>query len=140
MLGTGLTGPAALRPLTAASTTALLGQSGQCPTSTRFMRQTNKQTKGQCDCVKSFLRWGLIKSTKFTLHRSISEQFNCCRQASTQSPPLRYVYCFTYFNVSSHRKNYIRGDAMVQIADVAIIYLYIQHYFTIINGSMKILL
>jgi len=38
---TGLTGSAAPRPLTAASAIALLGQSGQCPTSTRFRQQTD---------------------------------------------------------------------------------------------------
>ena len=39
--GTGLTaGPSSAAPLTAASTIVLLGQAGQCPTSTRFRRQT----------------------------------------------------------------------------------------------------
>jgi len=42
----GLTGQAALRTLTSASTIALLGQSGQCPTSMRW-RQTNKRTNEQ---------------------------------------------------------------------------------------------
>ena len=35
---------ASLRPLTVASTTALLGQLSQYPTSTRFRLQTNEQT------------------------------------------------------------------------------------------------
>ena len=50
MSGTGLTGPAVLRPLTAASTIMLLGslgKSGECQTSTRFRRQTIKQTNEQ---------------------------------------------------------------------------------------------
>jgi len=49
--GTGLICPAALLMFTPASTIALLGQSRQCPASTRFRRQTNKQTNGQRYCV-----------------------------------------------------------------------------------------
>ena len=46
--GHALSGPAALRPLTAADTIALLGHSRQCPTSTSFSdRQINKQVRQQ---------------------------------------------------------------------------------------------
>ena len=46
MSGSSLAGPAALRSLRAAITIALLGQSGQCPISTRW-RQTRKRTDKQ---------------------------------------------------------------------------------------------
>ena len=67
MSGSGLTVPAALRPLTAASTIALLWQSVHCPTSTRWRQmneQTNEQTNRQRHCVKPPLCGGGLTSWK----------------------------------------------------------------------------
>ena len=66
-------GPAALRPLTAASIVPL-GQSGQCPTSTRFRRETNERTNQQIneEIIRSVR--SITIAADLTVSQSISMQ------------------------------------------------------------------
>ena len=95
MSRTGLTGPTALRPLTVASTVAVLDQSGHYPTSTRCW-QTNERTNGRTN------RWTSASRTcgeSLTLYRHIkTAQQRTIRQYGDWYCGRWWVGCYIWYS------------------------------------------